>query len=333
MPRFSAFTPFGAGFEFSGDLSHGERFYRQLLSLIGEQSYSTEEGSRMRAWAYAWAMHLARARYTLEHAGYQLDPLKIVEMLPLREDEYGLVPGPKDGIDARRAALAATLLAQKGGDFNNIKNALIALLGDAFVQYIPTAFVDAFLYPTNIGDQPMNLVQPTRQPKLLSLTSAVSIGLGAPQWVRYDVIETPGVPDADAQPKDVFVGETLTIDTGNNLHAETITVLDVRELTPGLYELNATFNHPHSAGSVFTNMPFPLWASTKRFSLVVTNAIAATDAETRRKINVLLAKMVRAVSTWNIVQEDPLAPGFTGTFTVGVGPLGYQTIGSVAIPP
>jgi hypothetical protein len=33
------------------------------------------------------------------------------------------------------------------------------------------------------------------------------------------------------------------------------------------------------------------------------------------------------------VQEDPLNPGFTGTFTVGVGPLGYQTIGSVAIPP
>lgn len=333
MPLFSAFTPFGCGFEFSGDESHGERFYRQLISLCGELSYSTGEGTRMRAWCYAWAMHLAQVRYTLEHAGFQLDPLKLVEMLALREGEYGIVPGPNDGMDARRATLAARLLAQKGGDFNNIKNALITLLGDAFVQYIVTSYAGSVLYPTNIGDQPMNLVTPTRQPKLLTLTTPISTGLGAPQWVYYDAVAVPAVPDASAQPKEVFVGETYTIDPGNNLNIETITVTGVTGTIPGNLQLEATFNNPHPAGVILTNMPFPLWVSTKRFNLVVVDAIAAADAETRRKINELLARMVRAVSTWNIVQEDPLNPGFTGTFTVGVGPLGYQTIGSVAIPP
>lgn len=333
MPLFSAFTPFGAGFEFSGDDSHGERFYRQFLSLLGEQSYSTEEETRMRAWCYAWAMHLARVRYTLEHAGFQLDPLKIVEMLALRESEYGLVPGPNDGMDARRAALAARLLAQKGGDFNNIKNSLLTLLDDSFVQYIVTQYADATLFPPNIGDQPMNLVTPTREAKLLSLTNAVTTGLGAPQWVFYETFDIPDVPDDEAQPKVVFIGETFIVDPGSNLNFETVTVLDTRELSPGFPEFRATFNNPHPAGAVMSNMPFPLWCSTKRFNLVVLDAAAAANAETRRQINELLDKMVRSVSTWNIVQEDPMNPGFTGTFTVGVGPLGYQTIGSVAIPP
>lgn len=332
MPLFSAFTPFGAGFAFSGDQSHGERFFRQFLSLLGEESYSTAEGTRMRAWAYAWAMHLARVRYTLEHAGYQLDPLKVTEMLPLREGEYGLIPGPYESIDARRAALAARMLVPKGGDVNNIRTTLRQLLGDAYVGYIPTAFFDAVLYPAAIGDQPMNLVTPTRQPKILNLMTNISLGLGAPQWVRYAFIELPAVPEVDAQPKDVAKGETFAIDPGDNIALETITVLDLRELTPGVLELQATFNNPHTTGAYMTNSPFPYWLSTKRFNLVVLEPIAAADAETRRKTNELLARMVRAVSTWNICQEDPTNPGFTGTFRVGVGRLGVQTIGNVAIP-
>jgi hypothetical protein len=332
MPLFSAFTPFGAGFAFSGAPSHGERIYRNMISLLGVDSLSTEEGTRMRAFCYASAMNAARVRYTLEHAGYQLDPLKIVEMLPLREAEYGLVPPPNDGIDARRAALAARMLAPKGGDFNNIKNALLTLLGDEFVQYVVTQYADAVLYPAAIGDQPMNLVTPTRQPRLLSLPNAISTGLGAAQWVRYDEVELPPVPEVDAQPQQVYKGETYVVDPGNNLAIERIEVLDVREVSPGLPELRATFTKAHSSGTLCTNMPFPLWASTKRANLVVVSALAAADAETRRKINELLTRVVRAVSTWNIVQESPSTPNTTGIFTVGESPLGYQTIGNVTVP-
>ena len=80
-----------------------------------------------------------------------------------------------------------------------------------------------------------------------------------------------------AAPEDVFIGETYTIDPGDNLRMETITVLDVQGAGPGSLQLRATFNNPHTAGVTFTNMPFPLWVSTKRFNLVVVDAIAAAD--------------------------------------------------------
>jgi hypothetical protein len=332
MPLFSCFTKFGNGFAFSSAPSHGERIFRNMLSNIGVESLSTEEGTRMRAFCYASAMQAARVRYTLEHAGYQLDPLKVTEMLPLREDEYGIVPGPHDSIDDRRATLAARLLAPLGADFNNIKNALITLLGDDFVQYIPTAYADSIRFPTNAGDQPMNLVTP-RQPNLVTLTNTISTGLGAPQWVFYEPFELPSVPDAEAQPTAIYVGETLIVNPGHNALHETVTVTGVRELTPGFPEFEATFNNPHDAGTIASNMPYPYWVSTKRANLIVLEASAAADAETRRKVNELLARMLRTVSIWYIVQEDPLAPGTTGTFRVGVSGLGTQTIGSVTIPP
>ena len=227
-----------------------------LLSLIGEQSYSTEEGTRMRAWCYAWAMHLARIRYTLEHAGYQLDPLEIVEMLALREGEYGLVPGPNDGMDARRAALAARMLAQKGGDFNNIKNALLTLLGDSFVQYIVTQYADADLVP---GEHR----RPAHEPRDAHETAEVAqldechfngprcAAMGSLRRDRYS-----SGPRRKRAAQRRFIGETYTIDPGDNLRMETITVLDVQGAGPGSLQLRATFNNPHTAGVTFTNMPF-----------------------------------------------------------------------------
>lgn len=332
MPLFSAFTPFGAGFAFSGAPSHGERIYRNMISSIGVDSLSTDEGTRMRGFCYASAMHAARVRYTLEHAGYQLDPLKITEMLPLREAEYGLVPGPYDSIDTRRATLAARILAQKGGDYNNIKNSLIALLGDDFAGYVPTAFVDAWIYPPNIGDQPMNLVT-NRLPKLLTITDTISTGLGAPQWVHYEAFALPSVPDVDAQPTEVFVGEAFVVEPGQNLLQERITVSGVRELVVGQLELEATFNNPHGPDTLVTNMPYPYWLSSKRHNVCALVAAAAADPETRRKVNELLARTVRAVSTWSICQEDPMNPGHTGPFRVDFGRIGLQTIGDVVLPP
>lgn len=335
MPLFSAFTKFGNGFAFSGKPSHGENFYRAMISSIGatNQSLSTEEGTRMRAFCYMQAMQAARVRYTLEHAGYQLDPLKVTEMLLLRENEYGIVPGPGESIDDRRATLAARLLAPKGGDLNNIRNALITLLGDSFIQYIPTAYTDAIVYPANLGDQPMNLALPDRLPKLLTITDAISLGLGAPQWVHYTIDELQPVPDNTEDATEPLIGETFVIDAGDTARHETVTITGFRELIPGFPEFEATFNNPHSANALASNLAYPYWLSTKRFNLVVLEASAAVDPETRRKVNELLQRMVRGVSTWSICQEDPANPGFTGTFKVGVGALGVQTIGSVAIPP
>lgn len=300
------------------------------------QSYSTEEGTRMRAFCYAQAMHAARVRYTLEHAGFQLDPLKVTEMLPLREEEYGLIPGFNDSIDERRAALAARLLAPKGGWYNNIKNALLTLLGDSFVQYAPTTVGQAEVTPLLCGDQPMNLISNQRLPKLIRLTPMISTGLGTPQWLRYQVVELEPIPDQRTPtlpPQNLLVGETLVVDPGHNVLHERCEVLDLRELVPGDPEILLEITKPHAAGTLATNYFYPFWRSTKRYNIAVLEASAAATPETRRKVNELLEKMVRVVSTWSIAQEDPGNPLHTGVFVVGSSRLGTQTLGDVVLSP
>lgn len=339
MPLFSAFTPFGAGFAFSGAPSHGETIFRSMLSALGKdgESYSTEEGTRMRAFCYAGAMHAARVKYTLEHAGYQLDPLKVTECLPLREGEYGLIPGPNEPINERRAALAARLLAAKGGSYNTIKNALITLLGNDFVQYIPTAYVDSARSPMDCGDQPMSLV-PTanRLPQIIRLLDPISLNLGTAQWVRYEVVELPFVPEpADGStlpPRDLVVGDRLIVDPGNNTVAEAVLVTGLRNPEPGVFEVQGTFWKPHSADILASSATFPYWLSTKRHNLAVLVQEAALDPETRRKTNELLERMLRVVSTWNIVQEDPANPGHTGVFQAGTFRANTMTVGDVIVP-
>lgn len=337
MPLFSAFTPFGAGFAFSGAPSHGETIFRSMLSALGKdgESYSTEEGTRMRAFCYAQAMMAARVKYTLEHAGFQLDPLKVTEMLALREGEYGLIPGPNDSIDDRRAALAARLLAEKGGWLNNIQNALLTLLKTAFVAYVPTAFVDSVRTPLNAGEQPMNLAPSNRLPSIVRLRAPISINLGSAQWVRYELLALPFVPSpsdgSTLPPRELVVGETIVVDPGLNAVTETVTIEDLREVVPGEPEIRAAFYKAHSVDALASNIGFPYWLSTKRYNLVALTSAAAADPEIRRRTNELLERMVRAVSTWNIAQEDPANAGHTGVFSAGSFRVGMQTVGDVLV--
>ena len=91
-----------------------------LLSLIADNPCSTEGRTCGRG-----AMRgpcISRASGTLEHAGYQLDPLKgASKNAALREGEYRTRSQMKrrDGCPTRGAC--GTMLAQYGGDFNNIK--------------------------------------------------------------------------------------------------------------------------------------------------------------------------------------------------------------------
>lgn len=337
MPLFSAFTPFGAGFAFSGAPSHGETIYRMMISSLGAplESYGTEEGTRMRAFCYAQAMMASRVLYTLEHAGFQLDPLKVAEMLVLREGEYGLIPGPNESIDDRRAALAARLLAPKGGWYNNIKNALITLLGAEFVGYVPTVYADSARSPIDCGDQPMNLISSNKIPSLLRLLDGMSISLGSSRWVRYEDLELPAIPQPISGTLPVTtlsVGDTIVVDPSNNGVMETVEITGLRELTPGVKELQAIFDRPHDADVIAASVVFPYWRSTKRYNLAVLKSDAAADPETRRKTNELLERMVRAVSTWSIAQEDPTNPQHTGVFQIGVSHLSVQTVRDVVVP-
>ncbi len=334
MPLLSAFTPCGF-LEFSSAPSHAENIYNSLINTIGKpgETLSTEEHSRMRAWCYATAMSQARSRYLLEQGGNQIAPLRTAEnFLATREDEYGIIPSPNAGPDERRAAIAAARKLPGGGSYNNVNNALITLLGSALKKYLPTPIAAAVVTPTSPGDQPMNLIPLQRLPKLIRILPAISINLGTPVWVQYEVIETPFIPEQSSPTlpaQNLLVGETVVVNPGHNTLHERCEVLDLRETVPGFKEIRLTFNNPHDPNTVAYNYVYPYWLSTRRFSLIILDAVRAADAETRRRTNEFLDKVLRAVTTWAIAREDPLNPGHTGTFNVGVSGLGTQTIGDV----
>lgn len=328
--KFSAFAPFGM-FAFTSKQTHAERFYLAMVASLGGQ-YSTEEGSREDAKLYADAMALARVRYVLEHAGAQVHPLQLVEMLAVREAEYQVTPGPQETIDERRRDVAAAFLLPRGAAKTEVENALLTLLGDDFIAYRPTPATEAVQWPSALGDEPQNLQLPTIPRKLIRLTAPISTGLGAPQYVRYERF----VEDAAAPFHELLVGDIIVIDAGDLDQAEvvTVTALDFDEPVfegPVYPTFQATFNNPHPEGAIGTTAPWPIWVSTKRFNLIVLTGPAAEDPDTRRRVNEQLRKQLRGVSTWTIAGETSPGSMTVGPFTVAGGKLSVTTIGTIAL--
>lgn len=290
----------------------------------------------MRGFCYATAKAHARARLLLIHAGLQIDPHKLVEMLPLREDEYGVIPGQNDDIDTRRNTVAARMLLPNGASYNAVKTALETLLGDDFVKYHPVTKVEAVTSPTNAGDQPMHFAASTALPKTIRLLQNVTV-IGSPQTILYEPIDTPtpiqqipgGLVVANTE---LLQGESLVVGAGLPGQHERVTISQViLSGTPpySARQVVATFGKAHPIGTLATTGNYPYWLSSKRHNLIVLTATAAADPEKRRKVNELLDRMLRGVSTWDIVAES--SPGFTGPFTVEGGLIGITTIGLVTL--
>lgn len=330
---------------FSSKPSHAEAFYRAMVSSIGNQpgssealgTISTAPGTRMDGWCYANAMAFARARYQLERAGNQVLPTLLTELLATREREYGVIPSPMDTDDTRRAAVAAAYLLPRGAAVNEVRALLEALLGDDFIKYRPTPKAEAVIHPAALGDQPQNLQTPSVARRVITLTEAVTTGLGAPQYVRYQrLVRRPEteVP-AHADFHELRVGDVLVIDPGDLSLAERATVtglsyeFDDFETGPFYPTVELDLSNPHATGTVGTTAPWPYWRSTKRHNLVVLSPTAALDAEKRRKTNTILGKVLRGVSTWNLAGESSAGSFTTGPFTVSGGMLGVTTIGLI----
>lgn len=319
MPLLSAFTPLGV-LRLQSTPSEAEKIYRSLIAGLGKDNYAVTPGSREDGWCYAMARCLAVARLTLIHAGKQIDPSCVYEYLADREAEWQIVPGPDDTILERRATLAARKLLPRGARREAVVDALQTLLGGAFVWYRTTKPAEIDTWPASAGAQPMNLQLPSVERKRLSITQPISIGLGSPQSVRYQL--------ADAAQPALLAGDELVVEPENPARAEPVTVLSLSAGPPATFR--ATFNGPHDTGCLGTTMPWPAWASSQRFDLVILTAAAALDPETRRKLNDLLQRLLRGVSTWGIVQET--GPGFAGPFVIGVSPIGATPFGIVTFP-
>lgn len=322
--KFSAFAKFGH-LRFSGKPTHGETFYKQIKNAFGGQ-YATTIGTRSEAWMFATAMALARVRYAKERAANQSSPQRVIEMLPVREMEYGLIPGRYDTIIDRQRALAAKMLLPEGARYTAVTAALQAAIGSDFLYYRTTKAGEIVAFPADPGEMsggrrkwPGNWTRTVYAPKVVRLTSPASI-IASDSTVHYEPVEG-GV--------EIKAGDVVVVGANNIGQAELMTVVSASSNT-----FTGRFKNAHDVGDICTTSYFPYWISTQRHVLVVVTPSAAVDPEKRRKVNVVMAEVMRGVTTWDTVPDDGSGTA-TAAFTVGdsvLGRIGYAGLTSVAYP-
>lgn len=300
MPQYSAFTRYGH-LRYSAKPSTPELIYKAIIRNWGGQ-FSTAIGSRSEAWVYATAFAVARAAASGEHCGNQFDPLTTVDMLPVQEAKYGINPGTKDSIRDRQRALAAKRLLPAGAAYLPVSNALAALLGADFLDYRITADSEVVVFPSDPATGPANWIHTKAAPKIVRLTSAVSI-TGTPRSVSYAPIDVRLVST-------IQTGDVVVVSANNDGLAEKVTVTGY-----SANSFTATFTKAHDPGDICTTGFFPYWLSTKKHSLIVVTPTCAIDREKRRKIHALMQQVATGVSTWDIapsadgVHTDRFLPG------------------------
>lgn len=287
MPLLSCFTPCGHWVLGTSRPSHGELIYNQIIKGWNG-NYSSAVGSRSEAWAYATAMLLARVRYAKERAANQLTPTTVVEMLPVREKQYGLVPGRLDTIQQRQAALAQAYLLPLGARFTAVTQALSSVLGSDFLAYRVTKQSEIVTFPASPGNGPGNWSNFRIAAKIVRLTSNVP-ATGTPFSVSYVPI------DANSRSA-IAVGDNVVVSANNISIAERVAVT-----AAGAQSFTAMFTKSHDAGDVATTGYFPYWVSTQGHVLVILKSAAARDPEKVRKANVILRQIMRGWITWDVV--------------------------------
>lgn len=284
MPLFSRFTPFGH-FAFSSKPSHGQSIYESLRDSFGDV-FSVEEDSLQQARLYAQAMCLASAQYQLDRAVNNRNPETATELLPALERDYQVIPSPHATINERRRYLAAFKKIGRGNRREAMEDALRTLLGSDFIELRNTQRADIVATPADPGVPGVFLGAGAKK-KVFSLDVAVTtVGVGSPITVP---ITSLGGTDAP------LVGETYCVDPDPRRNIEQITIEGV-----SAGAITTRFTLAHDRGTLAAR-PHPYWISNQRVDTVVVTLAAATNPETRRKIHELMARLVRGVSTWQII--------------------------------
>lgn len=324
---FSRFTPIGL-FALSNEKPLAESMYDDSVAALNGQ-YSLEEDDHMEGVLFANAITGALAAEFIRRGQAQRYASDVSHHLPQREDEYGLLPSPTATLLDRRNAFAVRKRRPQTWTEGEITSALQSLLGSDFVAFRPCPLAEAVVWPTNLGDPEMNLAVESVERKIIALTEPVSVGLGSPISVEYDVISVPQSASAQTIVTDVTVGDKLVFDVGNSSICETVEVTAVTAQS-GLIpkQFTAVFNKPHSSGTYgFTN-PFPWWTSTLRHAMVIVTAAAAQDPEKRRIIDDFMQRAVRSTSRWDIAAENGAT---TLQFELDAPSLGFTSLDPVTI--
>ncbi len=295
---FSAFTPLSL-YRLSGEQPKAESIYNTLVAQHGSE-FSLVPGTRQEAFCYMTALAVAHAMETQAHGALQNLVSEVGPMLPVREEEYRLVPGANDTFAMRVEAFAKAKVRPSAWTRTRIESALSELIGDGFYAYYPVPQADAVRSPPNLGDQPMNLQRADVVRKIIRITQPISIGLGADQTVTFELLDVPLDPSSKSSALpvdgDVFVIEPDIIGIGERVEIKSV---DVASMT-----ITALFNNAHTNGCLGFTHPYPAWVSSKRHNLVITTPAVAQNPAMRRRIDQQMRAMLRASSTWAIVQSS-----------------------------
>lgn len=284
---FSRFNRFGNGFRFSSKKPHGLSIYETLKEGMGA-AYNVSSEGRQQARLYAQAMCLGAAQYELDRAANNQNPLTATELLPVLERDFQVIPPFDATLGDRRRELAARRLVTRGARVEAVESSLRLLLGDAFISYEPTPTASLVAWPAapaSIG----TFERAGTQKKLIRISANIST-TNVPHTV---VFESLGGTDAP------IAGEHYTVGTDSrdpNIERVEVTTVNGQTLT-------AVFTRPHVTGFLATR-PHPVFISSKRYARVVVTFAAATNVETRRKINEQMKRQLRGVSRWCIVSNE-----------------------------
>lgn len=329
MPLFSAFTPFGQ-LEFSSKPSVAENIYRSMVSALGD-AYDLTPGGHNEASLYARARSIARAKQTLRRAANNALPMKCVELLPLQEAGYGLVPNETATILQRQTLLAARMQLSRGATRENVETQLSAILGSNFIKYRTLAPGEVIAWPVDpsAGPGTYSRVDGVVVPKYLKFVDPVALA-GNPAAIAARRVHYTSLDPANVGFTSLVAGDVISVQIENLGQAERLTVSAVGSDSQGLW-FSAPFTKSHDPGASILVGNVPIWWSTQRFALIVVASTAALNSELHRQVDDLMSRVARGVSQWAVVR--PSSPGATtiGPFALGLSPLGITTIGTVTI--
>lgn len=318
--KFSAFAPFGLG-GFSGRVPLARRIYDALWANLNGagRAENFARGGYTDAKVFATAKALARWLTVACKLDAQLRPGTVLELLAAREDEHGVVVPVGATIAERRTALQVQMRLGLGGSYGNLRQALEDTLGGAFVELRQLPAGSQVNVPADPGPGPGYFIEPQAPRRMFRLRDNLSL-LG-PRVVA--LLRLDGTVPTDVELP--LVGESFVVEPDHNVLRERVTIDAIGTLAPDCL-LYATFTRPHHAGALLVTQPWPYWISTRRHWVVRLTPEAALDAETRRRVDELMHRLVRGVSTWSLVGNE-------GPFELGESPLGVTPLSVVEPAP
>ncbi len=340
--KFSAFTPIGL-FRLKRGPSLARVIYDAKVSALGAVAgklpayASVEPGTRLHAKVFAESIRDGVIRMLIQRAAQCDIPSKLhPDMIPIREQEFGISPPLGALLHQRRHAIEAAARLPLGGSRFNIETTLRRLLGAGFVYYRtfdPSA--DArVLYPANIGDSPMSLKRAAAGRVIVTADAVPSPdgpipGISMPSTIPQVVYYSARIPKPLDGSHTLFGGEELVIEPDNAARCERVTVTEVGTDSAGHW-FKAAFLSAHEPGSFCTTGGFPFWATNQRYAHIVVTPAVAADPNLVRQIHVLMRNLARGVSTWAVVESSSTTT--SGPFKVQQSALGFVPLGTITFP-